>query len=54
MNYFKTLLYSLFFLLSVSIFSQNKIVSGLVVDATGNPIPGVNIIEETQKLSFIH
>jgi TonB-linked SusC/RagA family outer membrane protein len=49
MNYFKTLLYSLFFLLSVSIFSQNKIVSGLVVDATGNPIPGVNIIEETQK-----
>jgi TonB-linked SusC/RagA family outer membrane protein len=49
MNYFKTLLYSLFFLFSVSIFSQNKIVSGLVVDATGNPIPGVNIIEETQK-----
>ena len=49
MNYFKTLLYSLFFLLSVSIFSQNKIVSGLVVDAIGNPIPGVNIIEETQK-----
>ena len=49
MNYFKTLLYSLFFLLSVSIFSQNKIVSGLVVDATGNPIPGVNIIEEAQK-----
>ena len=49
MNYFKTLLYSLFFLFSVSIFSQNKIVSGLVVDATGNPIPGVNIIEEAQK-----
>lgn len=49
MNYFKTLLYSLFFLLSVSIFSQNKIVSGAVVDVAGNPIPGVNIIEESQK-----
>jgi TonB-linked SusC/RagA family outer membrane protein len=39
----------LFFFISFISYSQNKIISGVVNDTYGNPIPGVNILQETQK-----
>jgi TonB-linked SusC/RagA family outer membrane protein len=38
-----------FFLFITNLFSQEKIISGVVNDVYGNPIPGVNILEESQK-----
>jgi hypothetical protein len=32
-----------------NLFGQQKIISGVVSDSYGNPIPGVNILQETQK-----
>ena len=32
-----------------NLFGQQKIISGVVNDSYGNPIPGVNILQETQK-----
>ena len=40
---------NLFFFISFISYSQNKIISGVVNDTYGNPIPGVNILQETQK-----
>ena len=34
---------------SFTAFSQERIISGTVNDSYGNPIPGVNILQETQK-----
>ena len=39
----------LFFMYSFTAFSQERIISGSVNDSYGNPIPGVNILQETQK-----
>ena len=39
----------IFFLFITNLFSQEKIISGVVNDVYGNPIPGVNILEESQK-----
>ena len=39
----------LFFMYSFTAFSQERIISGTVNDSYGNPIPGVNILQETQK-----
>ena len=39
----------LFFMCSFTAFSQERIISGTVNDSYGNPIPGVNILQETQK-----
>ena len=40
---------AVFFLFITNLFSQEKIISGVVNDVYGNPIPGVNILEESQK-----
>ena len=39
-------IFSLFFTIAVS---QEKTISGIVIDSSGNPIPGVNILEESNK-----
>ena len=39
----------IFFLFISNLFAQEKIISGTVNDTYGNPIPGVNILQETQK-----
>jgi len=43
------LLLVFFFMFSFTAFAQDKIISGTVNDTYGNPIPGVNILQETQK-----
>ena len=39
----------LFLMFFSNLFGQQKIISGVVNDSYGNPIPGVNILQETQK-----
>ena len=46
---FKFVIPYLFFLLSFISYGQNKIISGVVNDNNGDPIPGVNVLQETQK-----
>jgi hypothetical protein len=48
-NSFKFIILQFFFLLSFISFSQSKIISGVVNDTNGDPIIGVNIVQETQK-----
>ena len=48
-NSFKFIILQFFFLLSFISFSQSKIISGVVNDTNGEPIIGVNIVQETQK-----
>ena len=38
-----------FFIFVSNLVGQEKIISGVVNDSYGNPIPGVNILQETQK-----
>ena len=45
----QNLLLIIFFLFISNLFAQEKIISGTVNDTYGNPIPGVNILQETQK-----
>jgi len=39
----------MFFMFISNLVAQEKIISGVVNDSYGNPIPGVNILQETQK-----
>ena len=39
----------MFILFASNLVAQEKIISGVVNDSYGNPIPGVNILQETQK-----
>ena len=39
----------MFFIFVSNLVGQEKIISGVVNDSYGNPIPGVNILQETQK-----
>ena len=39
----------MFILFASNLVAQEKIISGIVNDSYGNPIPGVNILQETQK-----
>ena len=45
----QNLLLIIFFLFISNLFAQEKIISGTVNDTYSNPIPGVNILQETQK-----
>ena len=45
----QNLILLIFFLFMSNLFGQEKIISGTVNDTYGNPIPGVNILQETQK-----
>ncbi|MDA8626312.1 TonB-dependent receptor, partial [Flavobacteriaceae bacterium] len=49
-NFDLKLMSLLIFFMSISnLVAQEKIISGVVNDSYGNPIPGVNILQETQK-----
>ena len=39
----------IFFGFSNSSFSQNEIITGTIIDKNGTPIPGVNIVEDTDS-----
>ena len=45
-NFNLTLAFLFFF---INIYSQENIISGIVIDNSGNPIPGVNILESSNK-----
>ena len=43
---FRNILIVLMLMLSTSLFSQSILVSGIVVDEGGNPLPGVTVLIE--------
>jgi len=45
----KLMAFLVFLMFFSNLFGQQKIISGVVSDSYGNPIPGVNILQETQK-----
>ena len=45
----KWISFFMFFIFVLNLVAQEKIISGVVNDSYGNPIPGVNILQETQK-----
>ena len=45
----KWISFFMFFIFVSNLVGQEKIISGVVNDSYGNPIPGVNILQETQK-----
>ena len=47
--YLKNILLVIFSLFFTIALSQEKTISGIVIDSSGNPIPGVNILEESNK-----